>query len=55
MKWTRGKIARIQKKRNESHKVKLCLKKKNITSSVWHKKQSNNLHNKTLRVFAKEK
>lgn len=50
MKLSRGRIAKIFKKNNQSHKVSFDVKRKrNITCSSYRKKQNNNLHNKTLK------
>jgi hypothetical protein len=50
MKLTRGRLAKIRERKNESRKVLLCKKReRNITSSNWRKKQANNLQNKTLK------
>jgi hypothetical protein len=50
MKLSRGRLAKIFKKHNQSHKVCFDAKRKrNITCSSYRKKQSNNLHNKTLK------
>lgn len=50
MKLSRGRLAKIFKKHNQSHKVCFEAKRKrNITCSSYRKKQNNNLHNKTLK------
>jgi hypothetical protein len=50
MKLSRGRLTKIFKKHNQSHKVSFVDKRKrNITCSSYRKKQNNNLHNKTLK------
>jgi hypothetical protein len=55
MKLTKGKLAKIHKKKNESHRTNKGLKhmSKNITASAWKQKQNYNLHNKTLKKVTK--
>jgi hypothetical protein len=54
MKLTKGKIAKIFKKKNESHKVlNKKIVQRNLTYSNLKKKQFANLHNKTLKKFVR--